>query len=164
MIIREVHPRDKDHIKNNLRPSSLEDMKKSGKGSSREDIWKVFGIDRTVKSWTIEDSMGKCAAIVGVHQDLTDKNKGFVWLVGSKIIDTEKIGFLRATRKIMPLLHEAGPWDIVWTYAYADSPHSFNWMTRWLGFEYVRTIEVYFEPFITLYEVRHKIGTKSKTS
>ena len=154
MIIRETNQADRDHIKSHQRESTRQDVLDTGR--VHDDFWEVWPIEMSRRLFTIAEQGGPALAILGICALPDQPDWGFPWLVGATALDQHRLAFLRLSHHLLDVVYRRDPWLGLKAAVSESNPMSYNWLTRWLGFEKFKTFDDPNPPYFAQHLLIHR--------
>ena len=138
-IMRKAMAGDGSRILPLLRPEDIREVE-AVTGSPPAPILMEHAIASSDRAWTLTDSGGRPAAILGTQPVFDQPSMGYVWMVGTDLLRSHRIEFLKGSRK--NLLEVYGPYDLLTNYVDERNELHVSWL-KWLGFSIIGRLEAY---------------------
>ena len=131
--IRLATDEDVEWLAPRLRQADKDEVKASGGWEPEEALRMSFEASEPCFAGLF--GQGELAVLFGAAP-VTD-NVGAVWLLGTDLIETYPMSFLRWSKKFLPFIAE--PYDLICNHVDARNTVHIKWL-RWLGFHFLRKV------------------------
>ena len=127
-------PEDVTFLAPRLRDADLQELLAAGVTSPEQSLWD--GLQLSKECVSIVNVRDEAVAMFGVVPS-PEEGVGFIWLLGSDEIKSNKTRFLRRSKQWVETFHQDFP--VLTNFVDQRNVAHLLWL-RWLGFSFVRTV------------------------
>ncbi|SCW77046.1 hypothetical protein SAMN02927900_04757 [Rhizobium mongolense subsp. loessense] len=127
-------PEDVTYLAPRLREADLRELQAAGAAGAEQSL--RDGITLSKECISIVNDDDKAVAMFGVCPS-PDSDVGYIWLLGSDEIKSNKTRFLRRSKQWIETFHQEFP--VLTNYVDQRNTVHLMWL-RWLGFKFLRTV------------------------
>jgi len=92
------------------------------------------------RAWALETSDKQVAALLGTSPVFQQPDIGYVWLIGTPLLESNRIEFLKGCKAHLQTVY--GPYKLLTNYADERNTLHLRWL-RWMGFSFIRRFQTY---------------------